>query len=125
MTVLCKTLGCVLALAAASAAFAAAASLALGSQTLSAGDAPVTSCGIASLSATRTVDNTGNVTRVTVRGIPAACAGETLSLTLVAAGGGALASASANIAGTTAAFTGLGTVPAASLSGYHFAVTGA
>lgn len=125
MTVLSKTLGFVLAVAAASAAFAAAASLALGSQGLSAGDAPVTSCGVASLAATRTVDNSGNVTSVTVAGIPAACSGQTLSLTLVSAGGGSLASASTTVAGTTAVFTGLGTVPAPSLSGYAFAVTGA
>lgn len=125
MTVLSKTLGFVLAAAAASAAFAAAASLALGSQSLAAGNAPVTSCGIGSLSATRRVDNGGNVTEVTVRGIPAACAGETLSLTLVASGGAALGSASATIAGTTATFTGLGTIPGSSLSGYQFAVTGA
>jgi hypothetical protein len=125
MTVLSKTLGFVLAVAAVSTAFAAAASLGLGSQGLSAGDAPVTSCGVTSLGATRTVDNSGNVTKVTVGGIPGACAGETLSLTLVASGGGALASASTTVAGTTATFTGLGSVPAASLSGYQFAVTGA
>jgi hypothetical protein len=125
MTVLSKTLGFVLAVAAVSAAFAAAASLGLGSQGLAAGDAPVTSCGVTSLSATRTVDNSGNVTGVTVGGIPAACAGETLSVTLADSGGGALASASTTVAGTTATFTGLGSVPASSLSGYQFAVTGA
>jgi hypothetical protein len=125
MTVLSKTLGFVLTVAAVSAAFAAAASLGLDSQGLSAGDAPVTSCGITSLSATRTVDNSGNVTKVTVGGIPGACAGETLSLTLAGSGGGALASASTTVAGTTAIFTGLGSVPAANLTGYQFAVTGA
>lgn len=125
MTVLSKTLGFALAVAAVSAAFAAAASLALGSQSLAAGNAPVTSCGISSLGATRDVDNAGNVTQVVVRGIPAACAGETLSVTLVASGGGALASASTTIAGTTATFSGLGTVPGSSLTGYQFAVTGA
>ena len=125
MTVLSKTVGIVLAVAALSAAFAAAASLGLGSQVLAAGDAPVTSCGIASLSATRTVDNSGNVTKVIVGGIPAACAGETLSVTLADSGGGALASASTTVAGTTATFAGLGSVPAASLSSYQFAVTGA
>lgn len=125
MTVLSKTLGFALAVAAVSAAFAAAASLALGSQSLAAGNAPVTSCGISSLGATRDVDNAGNVTQVVVRGIPAACAGETLSVTLVASGGGALASASATVAGTTATFSGLGTVPGSSLTGYQFAVTGA
>jgi uncharacterized Zn-binding protein involved in type VI secretion len=125
MTVLSKTLGFVLAVAAVSTAFAAAASLGLGSQGLSAGDAPGTSGGVTSLGATRTGATSRNVTKVTVGGIPGACAGETLSLTLVASGGGALASASTTVAGTTATFTGLGSVPAASLSGYQFAVTGA
>ena len=125
MTILSKTLGFALAVAAVSVAFAAAASLALGSQSLSAGNAPVTSCGITSLAATREVDNAGNVTQVTVRGIPAACAGETLSLTLVSSTGAALASASAAISGTTATFTGLGAVSAPSLAGYQFAVAGA
>lgn len=124
MTALSKTLGFATAAAATSAAFAAAASLALGSQGLSAGDAAVTSCGVASLTATRDVDNSGNVTQVTVRGIPAACAGETLSVTLVSSGGGALGSASQTIAGTTATFGSLGTIPAPSLAGYQFAVTG-
>jgi uncharacterized Zn-binding protein involved in type VI secretion len=125
MTALPKIIGFVTAAAAVSAAFAAAASLALGSQSLSSGNAAVTSCGIASLSATRRVDNSGLVTQVTVRGIPAACAGETLSVTLVSAGGGAVGSASQKISGSTATFGGLGTIPATSLSGYQFAVTGA
>lgn len=125
MKALSKTLALALAVTATFAAFAAAASLALGSTSLSAGNAAVSSCGVGSLTATRSVDNNGNVTQVNVSGIPAACAGETLSVTLVASGGGALASASTTIAGTTATFSGLGTVPGSSLTGYQFAVTGA
>jgi uncharacterized Zn-binding protein involved in type VI secretion len=125
MKALSKTLGFLLAATAAFAAFAAAATLALGSTSLSAGNANVTSCGVSSLSATRDVDNSGNVTQVTVGGIPAACAGETLSITLVGSANAALASASATISGTSAAFTGLGTVSAANVLGYRFAVTGA
>src|SRR5512133_1638708 len=99
MKALSKTLGFLLAVTAAFAAFAAAATLALGSNSLSAGNASVTSCGVSSLSATRDVDNSGNVTQVTVGGIPAACAGETLSITLVGSANAAVASASATISG--------------------------
>jgi len=126
MKTLTRTFGFALALTATFAAFAAAATLALGSTSLSAGNAPVTSCGIASLTATRDVDNAGNVTQVNVAGIPAACAGETLSVTLVGGGGASLGGATATIAGTSAAFTSFGgTVSAASLTGYAFAVEGA
>ena len=125
MKALTRTLGFALTATLTFVAFAAAATLALGSTSLSAGNAQVTSCGVSSLSSTRSVDNSGNVTRVDVSGIPAACAGETLSLTLVASGGAALGSASATIAGTTATFSGLGTIPGSSLTGYQFAVTGA
>lgn len=124
MKALSKTFGFLLAVSAACAAFAAAATLALGSTSLSAGSAAVTSCGIASLSATRDVDNAGNVTQVTVGGIPAACAGETLSVALVGSGTAALATATTTISGTSATFTGFGTVSASSLLGYRFAVTG-
>src|SRR5579884_1439967 len=125
MKALSKTLAFALAVTATFAAFAAAATLALGSTSLSAGNAAVTSCGIGSLSATRNVDNSGNVTQVTVTGIPAACAGETLSVTLVGAGNAALATPSATISGSSASFTGLGTIAASSLLSYRFAVVGA
>jgi uncharacterized Zn-binding protein involved in type VI secretion len=106
-------------------ACAAAASLALGSTSLSAGNATVSSCGVSSLSATRNVDNGGNVTQVNVSGIPAACAGETLSVTLVGTGNASLATVATTIAGTTATFTGFTGVLASSLTGYAFAVEGA
>jgi len=124
MKTLSKTLGLLLALSATFAAFAAAATLALGSTSLSAGNASVTACGTPALAATRNVDNAGNVTQVTVSGIPAACAGETLSLALVGSGNAALATATTTISGTTATLTGLGTVAASNLLGYSFAVTG-
>ena len=123
-----KAFGFALAVAAAFTACAAAATLAIGSTTLSAGNASVTAC-TSSLAATRNVDNSGNVTQVNVAGIPTACSGETLSVTLVGAGNAALGSASATVGscGTTcsATLTGFGTVSAASVNGYSFGLTGA
>lgn len=122
MKALSRTLGFALTLTATFVAFAAAATLSLGSTSLAAGNATVGSCGISALTATRDVDNAGDVTQVNVSGIPAACAGETLSVTLVGAAGASLASASTVVGGATATLTGLGTVSAASLTGYAFAV---
>ncbi len=127
MTRLAKILGITLALSALAATLAAAASLALTSGTLAAGRASVSSCGVSSLSATRTVDNGGTVTQVNVSGIPESCAGETLSLTLKSQSGGSLGSASTTIGscsgGCSASFTSFGgTVSAPSLYGYAFAV---
>jgi len=129
MKLLTKALGFGIAIALASAGLAAAASLTLGSQDLSAGDTPVTACGsLTSLSATRTVDNSGNVTQVNVGTLPAACAGETLSVTLVGSGNASLGSASAVVpaGGGTMSFTSFGaTVSGASLLSYSFSVVGA
>ena len=125
MKALTRTFGFALTATLTFVAFAAAASLAVGSTSLSAGNAQVTSCGVSALSSTRNVDNAGNVTQVNVSGIPAACAGETLSVTLVGSGNAALASVSTTIGGTTAALTGFGTVSATSLQGFAYAVTGA
>ena len=129
MSLLSKTLGFGLAVAATFAACAAAATMAFGSTSLSAGNASVTSCGIASLTATRSVDNSGNVTRVDVSGIPAACSGETFSVTLDGAANAALTSGSATVGncGTTcsAGVTSFGsTVSAANVGSFSFAVTG-
>jgi hypothetical protein len=125
MKALSKTLGFAVAATALFAAFAAAATLSLGSKSLSAGNATVSSCGISSLTATRNVDNDGNVTQVNVRGIPAACAGETLSVTLVGSSGAVLASLSTTVSGTTATFGGISGIDAGALSSYAFAVEGA
>jgi len=125
---LTKALAFSLTVAAAFAACAAAATLAVGSKNLSAGNAKVTAC-TSSLSATRNVNNSGTVTQVNVAGIPTACSGETLSVTLVGTGNAALGSASATVGscGTTcsATLTGFGTVSAASVNGYSFGLTGA
>jgi len=127
MKLLTKILGLALAVAATFAACGAAATLALGSDKLAAGNAPVASCGVSSLSATRSVDNSGDVTQVVVSSLPAACAGETLSLTLANGSGASLAGASATIpaGGGSMTFSGLGTVSATSLASYKFAVVGA
>jgi hypothetical protein len=129
MNLLSKTLGLCLAVVATFAGCAAAATLAFGSTTLSAGSTGVTSCGIASLTATRAVDNSGNVTRVDVSGIPAACSGETFSVTLVGAANALLTSGSATVGSCaptcSAAVTSLGaSVSAATVLKYSFAVTG-
>jgi hypothetical protein len=128
MKLLAKFLGTALAVAATFAACASAASLAFTSNRLSAGNASVTSCGVSSLSATRNVDNAGNVTQVDVPSVPAACAGDTLSVTLVGAGGASLGSASAAVpaGGGTMSFSSFGaTVSATSLLSYSYAVVGA
>lgn len=130
MKALSKTFGIALAACATFTAFAAAASLALGSTGLQAGNQNVTSCGASTLTATRNVDNTGNVTQVTVSGIPAACSGETLSVTLIDSSNASLSSLSTTLSGCTttcgASFSsGIGTVSATNLVGYRFAITGA
>jgi FlaG/FlaF family flagellin (archaellin) len=126
MTLLTKILGLALAVAATFAACGAAATLALGSKQLSAGNAPVASC-TGALSATRTVDNGGDVTRVDVGGIPAACSGETLNITLADASGAALGSSSGTVpaGGGSMTFTGFGTVSAASVTSFQYALAGA
>ena len=129
MNYLSKALGFGLAVLATFAACAAAATLALGSTKLSAGNVGVTAC-TSSLAATRNVNNAGNVTQVNVAGIPAACSGETLSVTLVGSGNaplGSSASAAVGSCGTTcsATITGFGTVSATNVVGYSFGLAGA
>ena len=116
-------------LAAVFASCAAAATLLVGSASLAAGSVTVSSCGVSSLSATRNVDNSGNVTLVSVSGIPTACSGETLSVTLAGAGNTRLGGGTATIGscGTScsATLTSLGgTISAANVLGYGFAVAG-
>jgi uncharacterized Zn-binding protein involved in type VI secretion len=81
------------------------------------------------MSATRAVDNSGNLTQVSVSGIPAACAGETLSVTLVGSANASLGGASTTLSGCgatcSATFTSFGaTVSASNLTGYSFGVVG-
>lgn len=127
MNALAKILGSALAVAATFAACGAAASLALGSKALSAGNASVASCGVAGLTATRSVDNSGNFTQIVVAGIPAACAGETLDVTLADASGGSLGSTGGVVpaGGGSMTLSGFGTVSAASLMRYEYALVGA
>src|SRR4051812_46013744 len=101
MKALSKTIGFALTLMALCVACGAAATLALGSTSLAAGNQSVTTCGAASVTATRTVDNSGNVTQVNVSGIPAACTGETLSVTLANSSNAALATATTTLSGCT------------------------
>jgi hypothetical protein len=122
-------LGTSLAIWAGFAAVAAAATLGLASTTLGAGNAAVTPCGVTSLTATRNVDNSGNVTQVVVSGIPQSCSGQTLAVTLRNQTGGSLGSASTVVGtctgGCSATLTGFGgTVAATSLYGYAFGLTG-
>ena len=127
MKLLAKTLGTAVALAATFAACGAAATLALGSNPLSAGNATVSSCGVSSLAATRTVDNSGNVTQVSIPSVPGACAGATLYVTLVGSSGTSLGSANAAVpaGGGTMNFSSFGaTVAASSLLSYSYAVVG-
>jgi hypothetical protein len=127
MKLLAKALGTAFAAAATLAACGAAATLALASSPLSSGNASVSSSGVSSLSATRTVDNSGNVTQVSIPSVPATCAGATLSVTLVGSGGASLGSASATVpaGGGTMNFSSFGaTVSATNLLSYSYAVTG-
>lgn len=127
MKLLSKALGTALVVAALCAASGAAATLGLGSNRLSAGNAAVSSCGVSSLTATRTVDNSGNVTQVSVGSVPASCGGATLTVTLVGSGGTSLGSASGTVqaGGGSLSFSSFGaTVSAASLLSYSFAVSG-
>lgn len=124
---LSKTLAFGISVAAAFTACAAAATLAVGSSSLSAGNATVSAC-TSSLVATRNVNNSGNVTQVNVAGIPTACSGETLSVTLVGSGNTALAGNTGTVGScvtscsVTLAFGG--TVSAASVIGYSYGLTG-
>ena len=129
MNTLSKTLGFLVTVAATFAACAAAATLAVASTSLSAGNAAVTSCGVSSLTATRNVNNSGNVTQVNVGGIPTACSGATLSVALVNSSNTSLGSGQATIGSCSttcsATVSSFGaTVSAANVLSYSFAVTG-
>jgi hypothetical protein len=131
MKTLSKTFAFALTVTAFFVAFGAAATLALGSTSLSAGSQSVTTCGASAVSATRTVDNSGNVTQVDVSGIPAACTGETLSVTLANSSNAALSTLSTTLSGcsttcsATFAAAAIGTVSATALKTFQFAITGA
>ncbi len=106
---------------------AAAASLGLTSGKLSAGSAAVTGCTASSLTATRNVNNSGNVTQVNVLSVPQACASEVLAVTLQNSSHVSLGAASTTVGtctgGCTVTVTGFGTVSAANVTAYSFSLT--
>ena len=106
---------------------AAAASLGVSTGKLSAGNAAVTGCTSSSLTATRNVDNSGNVTQVNVTSVPQACAGEALAVTLENSSHASLANASTIVGtctgGCTVSFPLFGAVSAANVSFYALSLT--
>ena len=124
---LTNTLGIALTTALASAGVAAAASLGLTTAQLGAGSATVSGCTSSALTATRNVDNTGNVTQVNVTSVPQACAGETLAVTLENSSHTSLGASSTVIGtctgGCTVTVTGFGTVSAANVTAYALSLT--
>jgi hypothetical protein len=106
---------------------AAAASLGLTSGQLGAGTAAVSGCTASSLTATRNVNSSGNVTQVNVLSVPQACASETLAVTLENSSHVSLGAASTTVGtctgGCTVTVTGFGTVSAASVTAYALSLT--
>ena len=105
----------------------AAASLGLASGKLSAGSAAVSGCTASPLTATRSVNSSGNVTQVDVLSVPQACASELLAVTLQNSSHVSLGAASTTVGtctgGCTVTVTGFGTVSAASVTAYSFSLT--
>jgi hypothetical protein len=122
---LSKTLGLLATAALLTVGVASAASLGVASGQLSAGNAAVSGCTSSALVATRKVDNGGHVTEVDVTGVPQACAGETLAVTLEESSGSAGASTTVGTCsgGCTVALTGFGTVLASTVTAYAFSLT--
>jgi hypothetical protein len=106
---------------------AAAASLGLTTGNLGAGSAAVSGCTSSSLTATRNVDNSGNVTQLNVTSVPQACAGEVLAATLENSSHTSLGSSSAIVGtctgGCTVTLTGFGTVSALNVTAYALSLT--
>jgi hypothetical protein len=124
---LIKILGVVLTAGFLSVGVAAAASLGMGTGQLAAGSASVAGCTASSLTATRIVDNSGNLTQLNVLSVPQACAGETLAVTLENSLHASLGSASATVGactgGCTVSVTGFGTVSAANVTSYALSLS--
>jgi hypothetical protein len=106
---------------------ASAASLTFSTGKLAAGSAAVAECTSSALTATRNVDNSGNVTQLNVAGIPQSCAGEVLAATLENSAHTSLGNVSAIVGtctgGCTVALTGFGAVSAANVTSYAFSLT--
>ena len=127
MTRLTRIMGIALTGALLSVGVASAASLSLSTGQFGAGSATVTGCTSSLLTATRNVDNSGNVTQVNVTSVPQACAGQTLAVTLENSSHASLGATSTVVGpcvgGCTVGLTGFGTVSAASLTAYAFSLT--
>ncbi len=124
---LLNILGFVITAALLSVGVAAAASLGVATGQLSAGHTAVSGCTASALTATRNVDNSGNVTQLNVTNVPQACAGEVLAATLRSATNTSLGSSNAIVGtctgGCTVALTGFGTVAATNVTAYALSLT--
>ena len=122
-----RILGIALTAALLSVGIASAASLGLNSSRLGAGSAVVSGCTSSSLTATRNVDNNGNVTQVNVTGVPQTCAGQTLAVTLENSSHTSLGAASTVVGtctgGCTVSLTGFGTASAVNVTAYALSLT--
>lgn len=120
-------LGAVLTATLLSAGVAAAASLTFSTGLLSAGHVAVTGCTSSALTATRSVNNAGTVTRVDVLDVPQACANQTLAVTLESGTHASLGSASTSVGactgGCTVTLSGFGPVSATSLTAYALSLS--
>jgi hypothetical protein len=100
----------------------------MASSRLSAGSAAVSGCTSSALTATRNVNNSGNVTQVNVLNVPQACAGETLAVTLENSSQGSLGNASTTIGactgGCTVGIPGFVSVFAANVTAFAFSLSG-
>jgi hypothetical protein len=120
----------VLALTIFGAVYGFAATLNVGANQLSAGNATVASCqatGTPTGTYTIAYDSTlggYKVSGVTVTGIDVGCNGKSLSATLTGAAGANLGSATGTISGTSLALTPSGTISAASVTGVSVAING-
>ena len=119
----------VLALTIFGAVYGFAATLSVGANTLSAGNASVASCETASATGTYTVayDSTlggYKVATVNVTGIDAGCNTKNISVTLTGASNANLNTISGTIAGTSIALTPSATVSAALVTGVSVAING-
>ncbi len=124
---LSKTLGLLSTAALLTVGVASAASLGIGTGQLSAGNAAVSGCTSSALTTTRNVNNSGNVTQVNVTGVPQACSGETLAVTLENSSHTSLGTATTTVGtctgGCTVTLTGFGTVSATNLTAYALSLT--
>jgi hypothetical protein len=124
---LTRIFGTALTAALVSVGVASAATLGLTTGKLGAGSATVSGCTSSSLTATRNVDNSGNVTQVNVTSVPQACAGQTLAVTLENSSHTSLGASSAVVGtctgGCTVTVTGFGSVSAANVTAYALSLT--